>query len=85
MVNDFRRPKPRNAWNELTHSRFGTLLILFCVTGFLGLPLLWLSPVFSKREKWIWAIINVLYTLTLILITGRIVMWAWGRLSDAFY
>ncbi len=42
--------------------------MLFGVTGALGLPLLWYSPAFSRREKWIWSIINCIYTAALIAI-----------------
>lgn len=42
--------------------------ILFGVTGALGLPLLWFSPVFTRKEKWLWSTINVMYTLGLVLI-----------------
>lgn len=42
--------------------------MLFGVTGALGLPLLWFSPVFTRKEKWLWSIVNGLYTLGLIAI-----------------
>lgn len=42
--------------------------MLFGVTGALGLPLLWYSPVFTRKEKWLWSIINMLYTMGLIAI-----------------
>ena len=42
--------------------------ILFGVTGALGLPLLWYSPAFTRKEKWLWSIVNSLYTLGLIAI-----------------
>lgn len=42
--------------------------MLFGVTGALGLPLLWTSPVFTRKEKWLWSLINILYTLGLIAI-----------------
>lgn len=42
--------------------------ILFGVTGALGLPLLWYSPAFTRKEKWLWSIVNSLYTLGLVAI-----------------
>lgn len=42
--------------------------ILFGVTGAIGLPLLWFSPAFTRNEKWLWSIVNTLYTLGLVAI-----------------
>ncbi|MFK7738664.1 MAG: hypothetical protein AB8B50_21750 [Pirellulaceae bacterium] len=59
---------------KLLGSRFAIFIMLFCVTGFLGIPVLWASPAFSKFEKAIWSIVVTIYTSTLIYGTGWIVM-----------
>lgn len=58
-------PAPEEA-SGIGSSRPLVFGILFGVTGALGLPLLWGSPAFSRKEKWVWSIINCLYTLGLI-------------------
>lgn len=42
------------------------LAVLFGVSGALGLPLLWYSPSFSTKEKWLWSIAIIVYTLLLV-------------------
>jgi hypothetical protein len=69
----------------LLGSRRAILVLLFAVTGFLGLPLLWWSPVFSKREKQIWTIINVVYTTLMILGCAAICWWSFARVWAAIY
>lgn len=68
----------------LVQNKFAVLAVLFFVTGFLGLPLLWLCPRFSNAERWIWAIINTIYTCALIWIVIRICMWSWAQISSTF-
>ena len=68
----------------LVQSKLAVLAVLFFVTGFLGLPLLWLSPRFSNVERWIWAILNTIYTCTLIWIVFKICMWSWAQISSGF-
>jgi hypothetical protein len=60
--------------------RWVILGLLFLVTGFLGLPLLWVSKSFTPSEKVIWSVINILYTSTLIAITAAICWWAFRPL-----
>jgi len=61
-------------------SRTLIFVMLFGVTGFLGLPVLWLSPSFSRLEKCFWSVVNILYTLLLIAITIAICWWSWNRI-----
>lgn len=58
-------------------TRVIVFVTLFGVTGFLGLPLLWFSRAFSRREKIVWSVINTLYTLALIGITAAICWWSY--------
>jgi hypothetical protein len=62
-------------------SRRLIFVMLFAVTGFLGLPILWISPSFSRLEKYVWSVVNILYTSTLIAICLAICYWAWNRIT----
>lgn len=68
----------------LVQNKLAVLSVLFFVTGFLGLPLLWLSPRFSNLERWVWAIVNTVYTCALIWIVFKICMWSWAQISAGF-
>lgn len=70
--------------SALVQNKLAVLAILFFVTGFLGLPLLWLSPRFSNVERWVWAILNSIYTCALIWIVFKICMWSWAQISSSF-
>jgi hypothetical protein len=77
--------KPKNsAKNRLLGSKGMILAILFAVTGFLGLPLLWMSPAFSRIEKIVWSIINVLYTSLMIAACAAICWWSYNRIIGNF-
>jgi hypothetical protein len=74
---------PRTEWERLISSRRVTLIVLFCVTGALGLPLLWLSSAFSTSEKVFWTLCNLLYTLALIAICIGICIWSYWRIVNS--
>lgn len=57
-------------------ARLLILAMLFFVTGFLGLPVLWISKSFSLTEKLIWSVVNTIYTCALIAGTVAICVWA---------
>jgi hypothetical protein len=65
---------------RLLNNRPAIFLLLFCVTGFLGLPLLWKSNAFSTKEKVVWSVINTLYTCILIGLTAAIVWWSYSNI-----
>lgn len=48
--------------NKWYHGRVTVLLVLFCVLGPFGLPLLWKSPHFSKPWKQILTVLTLIYT-----------------------
>lgn len=50
------------------------LITIFVAAGILGLPLLLLSPAFSKTEKVIWTIVILLYTVLVFWILGYCIM-----------
>lgn len=64
-------------------SRKFILVILFFVTGALGLPLLWISTQFSATEKVLWSLANLVYTLALIALCIAICIWAYSRILMA--
>ncbi|MGB7344682.1 MAG: hypothetical protein WBD20_10735 [Pirellulaceae bacterium] len=63
-------------------SRFAVLSILFLITGAIGIPLLWVSPQFSRGEQVFWTIVVSLYTLSLLAIAGSVVWWLYSRMQD---
>lgn len=73
-------PQPSSGRTPLLDRQTTRVIVfvtLFGVTGFLGLPLLWFSRAFSRREKIVWSVINTLYTLALIGITAAICWWSY--------
>jgi len=64
----------------LLSNRRAILVLLWGVTGFLGLPVLWLSPKFSWSEKFVYSVMITLYSLFLIAFAGGIVWWAYLRI-----
>ena len=68
---------------QILSSRLLIFVLLFAVTGFLGLPILWMSPSFSKLEKYFWSVVNILYTSILIAICLAICYWAWNRITGS--
>ena len=77
-------PKATSGTSELLQSRWIILGTLFGITGALGLPFLWISPAFTTKEKWIWSLVNTLYTAVLIGLTIMILMWAMSVYENAF-
>jgi hypothetical protein len=53
------------------------------MTGVLGLPLLWISHVFTVGEKVLWTILNTLYTLMLIGLAAGVCYWCYLRFKEA--
>ncbi|MFM8213355.1 MAG: hypothetical protein ACKN82_01730 [Pirellula sp.] len=70
-------------WDRLISSRKVLLLVLFCVTGALGLPLLWFSPAFSTRAKVVWSICNILCTLASIALCIGICIWSYQQIVNS--
>ncbi len=62
---------------------YAVLALLFFVTGFLGLPALWISRGFTPTMKVVWSIIVIIYTLLLIGCTIGVLMWAWSKALGA--
>lgn len=73
-----RTPKP-----GLLENRSALFVLMFCVMGFLAIPLIFKSPAFSTAEKWFWSVVVTLYTCVLIAITVIIVRWSWQTISQS--
>lgn len=82
-VASLRRVRPQSQWEQLLSNRKWILLLLFCVTGFLGLPVLWLSYAFTITEKIVWSIVNIAYTLMLIGACAGVIYWCYLRFQNA--
>ena len=73
-------PQRYGGADKLIQSKLAVLACLFLVTGFLGLPLLWMNRRFSAAERCLWAIAVIVYTLVLIGIVGAIVVWCYRQI-----
>jgi hypothetical protein len=60
---------------SLLQSKAAILAILFLGTGALGIPLLWTNQRFNNKERFLWASIAILYSLSLLLFLGWFVLW----------
>ncbi|MEO8271285.1 MAG: hypothetical protein ABI557_16305 [Aureliella sp.] len=76
------RPASRAGWRALIDSRPAMLGMLFGVTGFLGIPFLWMSEGFSRTEKIVWSIVVTIYTLILIGVAVAICWWSYTQITQ---
>lgn len=65
---------------DLIQSKWAVLVVLFCVTGILGIPLLWINKKFSTVERLVWSIVVTIYTAILIWIVFAILMWSYRQI-----
>lgn len=65
----------RDAHDRLLNSRGAVLSFLFLVAGVVGLPLLWVNPNFSRRERVFWTVIMLLYSFILLVLFGGMLWW----------
>lgn len=75
-------PAPRSKWRALIDSRPAMFGMLFGVTGFLGIPFLWMSDSFSRTEKIVWSIVVTIYTLILIGVAVAICWWSYAQITQ---
>lgn len=64
-------------------NKWAVLAVLFSVTGFLGLPLLWTNKDFSNPERYFWAIVVTIYTVLLIAGAAAICIWSYRQIMNA--
>ena len=69
-----------NSMSTLVQNRLAVIGVLFGVTGFLGIPLLWMNKRFSNSERVFWAILVTIYTLILIYIAWAICAWSYRQI-----
>lgn len=74
-------PQRYGGAESLIQSKLAVLACLFLVTGFLGLPLLWMNRRFSTTERLLWAIVVIIYTLALIAFVVGIVLWCYRQIA----
>jgi hypothetical protein len=77
-------PKKSEPLLDRRTTRIVMFVVLFGVTGFLGLPALWISKSFTPSEKVFWSIINTIYTLVLIGITAAICWWSYTQIFGTY-
>ena len=75
-------PASRSKWRALIDSRPAMFGMLFGVTGFLGIPFLWMSDSFSRTEKIVWSIVVTIYTLILIGVAVAICWWSYAQITQ---
>lgn len=75
----------RARWGGLLENRPAILALLFLVTGFFGIPLLWMSDSFSRTEKIVWSIVVTVYTLILIGATVAICWWGYAQVNQLLH
>ncbi len=64
-------------------NKWAVLAVLFSVTGFLGLPLLWKNKGFSNLERYFWAVVITIYTVLLIAGAVAVCMWSYRQVMNA--
>lgn len=77
---DGRGPGSHQTRSPKTLGRGLTLGLLFGVLAVFGLPLLWMSPAFTRSEKWFWTLAVCLYTLILVSVCILAIMFAYNAL-----
>lgn len=57
--------------------------LLFFVTLFLGLPLVWFSRSFRRSAKWLITVVVLLYSVLFSWLFYMVMAWCYARISDA--
>lgn len=71
------------SWTEVRDNPLLLLSLLFGVTGFLGLPLLWKSKAFDWRGKLSLSLAVIAWTGLLIWLCGLVLMWSYSRIVNS--
>jgi uncharacterized RDD family membrane protein YckC len=72
-------PPPSSAARRALDNPWLMLLLLFLVTGALGLPLLWISRGFSTASKFVLSIVVVIYTVALLWAFWLFLVFMWNN------
>ncbi len=70
--------KPKNL-----QSKTVVFATLFLVTGFLGIPLLWINQSFSNTERIVWSVVVTIYTVALLYGAWLICLWSYHSIIGA--
>lgn len=76
-------PSDGRVRSRLVDNRWFILGILFCVTLFLGFPVLWWSRAFSRPAKVAITILVCIETVFVFWAFYAIMLWCWQRISDS--
>lgn len=68
---------------QLLDNRWAVLAAIFFAMMFLGLPLLWRCPSFSRFEKLIWTIVVLVYSGLILWVFFLVMSWSYQRISDS--
>ena len=68
-------------WRPLINNQRNVLVMLFFATAAPGLPLLWISKAFSWREKIVWSVLVLIYTVLILWGFFLLMMWVYNRLK----
>jgi hypothetical protein len=80
---ELKAPKPHSEKTSVFDQKWFVLAAIFLALMFLGLPLLWRCPAFSKLEKFVWTIATLIYSAVLIWIFILIMTWSWRNITEA--
>lgn len=72
---------PAEPLGRFGHNKVGILATLFLVSGIVGLPLLLLSPAFSRPEKGFWTVAIIIYTAIVFSLFGGFLLWVWSQIG----
>ena len=72
---------PAEPLGRFGRNRVGILATLFLVSGIVGLPLLLLSPAFSRPEKGFWTVAIIIYTAVVFSLFGGFLLWVWNQIA----
>ncbi len=69
------------SWRDVVDNRKLLIALLFFATAGLGIPLIWLSRVFSPKAKLILTITVSIYTVVILWLFWRIMQWCYDRIA----
>lgn len=69
--------------NALLDNRWAVLAAIFFAMMFLGLPLLWRCPAFSRFEKLVWTIVVLIYSGLVFWLFYIVMVWCYGRITQS--
>ena len=60
------------------------IVMLFCVTGALGIPLIWMCRTFSPTVKVLLTVAVTVYTVLILWVFWLVMVWCYHRIVGAF-